>query len=129
MFLPRLELIEDDSLRMNLPARPFFLSLLVDLLSSPDPLASVAEGESAASLLMEDRRLLMERRRGKLELLLLWVDGGREGEVLGLMTEGAVRTSGGAELRDLRRSLIKSLTMLKDERLALGSSSSSFSSD
>jgi hypothetical protein len=98
--LLRLLLSDDESRRMKRPARPFFL-------------------------LIDDRRLLMDRRRGNVawEKPPFWcVEGGREAD-LGVIGVGAVvgSTSVDADVRDLRRSLIKSFTMLSEERLGFPS--------
>jgi hypothetical protein len=132
----RLPPSDDDSRRMNLPARLFdFLSPplllllpvpLPDLASSPEPLVSViivgdkADGVTA-SLLMDDLRLLMDRRRGN--DVFWWTEGGRDDEREGVAGEGPAKLSTDVEVSDLRLSFMKSLTKLRDDRLAFASPS------
>lgn len=131
---------ELDSLRMNREAlfllpEPVFLwpsSLADDLLSSPEPLVSVIrEGDSGVlrggvfmslSLLVE-RRLEMLRRRTS--PCVVCTEGGRDGDFEGLNREAGearlltLRLSVEGErdaMTDPRRSLMKSLTIDKDDR-------------
>lgn len=109
--LPR-ELDSEERRRMKRPARDFFLSL-VGLLSSPETELSVsAEGDRTLSLsrLNEERRLLMESR------LFCCVDGGRVGD-----REAAGAADSLELVKDLRCSLMKSLTTLSEDRRALSS--------
>lgn len=107
VVLPR-ELERDESRRMKRAARDLDLSLF-DLVSSPEAeLSVVAEGDSTFSLsrLKDDRRLLMDSR--------LWcVDEGRVGE-REAAEEGRASLEG--EVSDFRRSLIKSLTTVREDR-------------
>lgn len=132
---------ELDSLRMNREARfllpePVVLwpsSLAEDLLSSPEPLVSIiSEGDRGVlrggvpisrSLLVE-RRLEMLRRRAS--PCVVCTEGGREGDFEGVNKEAGearllliLRLSVEGErdaMTDPRRSLMKSLTIDKDDR-------------
>ena len=106
--------------RMRRPARDLRLSLERDFTSSLGISKSgvsggVGELGSSRSLPKEERWLLKERRW--LMLLVWWTDGGLEGD-LGPEDDkvGVGRGSPLEEVTDRRRSLMKSLTTLKDER-------------
>lgn len=102
-----------DRRRMKRPAREdFFFSLF----SSPEPDPSVVEGEAtfSRSRLKEERRLLIDNRCVK--ELFCCTEGDRVGDREDDGGEGAARASDEGEVRDLRLSLMKSLTTVKEDR-------------
>jgi hypothetical protein len=91
-------------------------------LSASSELWSVKEGGDtraagpSCTLLMDERRLDMDRRWDKLLSLVWWTDGGREGDLIDGVGENRARLS--VDLLEIegRRSLIKSLTILSEDR-------------
>jgi len=141
MFL-RLELRELDNLLMKRLARLLLCGVFadspVDGRSSPEPLSVIPPGDigvdgtgetRSRSLLVEDRRLEMLKRRAKLPVFV-WVDGGRVGDrtPAELMDTGDAKWRLSVDRSELRRSLMKSLTMDSDDLRRGRCSFSSFSS-